>query len=570
MQQESTHGERIFPKIIWMYWESGWQTVPAVVKECRASWEHYNPNWDIRLLDDRTVTDYFDVREEISDFDRKNIRIQHKADIIRANLLSSYGGVWADATLWCHKPLDAWLYDHLVSGFFAFSNPGKDRIIANWFLAGHVNGYIIGRLKETIRNYWRTQTSDDCLFWFHFLFKMLYMHDSKTRTLWDAVPKIDCPQAEPGPHYFSPYQSPQLMDTSDEYKRMIASHSTPVYKLAHALKLEKYRAINHLFDTLKTNTRTTSQNFHACIDGVGNSPFTETAFTGHNLVFVVGSPRSGTTWIQRLLVSHPRIKTGTESDLFDMFIGPQLRAWDELLEYSTVKGGRLVGLPGYMEAEAFKSALTSYLRMLMKPMLADLEPHELFVEKTPGHALWIAEVVAMLPSCRFIHIIRDPRDVVASMMAASGSWSNLPGDARSAVEIWMQHIKSAMHHGRRLPKRQYLEIRYEDMLNDPIEGLSTLRDYLGIDWAHKDIVVAVEQNSFDNAQKQGGAGIPIQGALSHQFGGFATEPKGFFRKGRVGAWREDLSSNDLKIIYEVAGSAMRWLGYTNSNDASTL
>jgi hypothetical protein len=43
-------------------------------------------------------------------------------------------------------------------------------------------------------------------------------------------------------------------------------------------------------------------------------------------VFLVGCPRSGTTWVQRLLACHPGIATGQESNLFEMYIGPQLRS----------------------------------------------------------------------------------------------------------------------------------------------------------------------------------------------------------------------------------------------------
>ena len=55
-------------------------------------------------------------------------------------------------------------------------------------------------------------------------------------------------------------------------------------------------------------------------------------YSGSNMLFVVGCPRSGTTWVQRLLATHPRIRTGQESDVFDQYIGPQLRAWEQELK----------------------------------------------------------------------------------------------------------------------------------------------------------------------------------------------------------------------------------------------
>jgi aminoglycoside phosphotransferase (APT) family kinase protein len=47
------------------------------------------------------------------------------------------------------------------------------------------------------------------------------------------------------------------------------------------------------------------------------------------MVFLVGCPRSGTTWHQKLLASHPRIRSGEESHFFSLYVGPQLRAWND-------------------------------------------------------------------------------------------------------------------------------------------------------------------------------------------------------------------------------------------------
>ena len=49
---------------------------------------------------------------------------------------------------------------------------------------------------------------------------------------------------------------------------------------------------------------------------------------GSNLVFLVGCPRSGTTWLQRLLAGHPDVHTGQESNLFKDYISPQMRAFE--------------------------------------------------------------------------------------------------------------------------------------------------------------------------------------------------------------------------------------------------
>src|SRR5690606_32590718 len=166
---------------------------------------------------------------------------------------------------------------------------------------------------------------------------------------------------------------------------------------------------------------------------------------GENLVFLVGCPRSGTTWLQRLLSSHPRIRTGQESHLFNFYIGPQLRIWKKVLDpQATGRGGAGIGC--YLTEEEFLGALRQYMNSLLTPLLAPLQAGELFLEKSPAHALFIPEIRRMLPEARFIHLIREPTDVVASLLAAARSWGAgwAPRRARSAALTWVRHVGAVL------------------------------------------------------------------------------------------------------------------------------
>ncbi len=77
-------------------------------------------------------------------------------------------------------------------------------------------------------------------------------------------------------------------------------------------------------------------------------------FDGSNYVCIVGCPRSGTTWLQKQLGAHPRVVTGQETQLFNVYVGPVLRAWR-----GTVVRKRAVGLPGYVDEATFLEALQS-------------------------------------------------------------------------------------------------------------------------------------------------------------------------------------------------------------------
>jgi glycosyltransferase involved in cell wall biosynthesis len=253
------------PKIIWVYWGQGWDSVPYNIQQCRRSWEYYNPDWDIRLIDDKSLLEYFDIEEWVPGVGEKLINFLHKyheinkkkemaakSDIVRINLLKKYGGVWADSTLWCHKPLNEWLPDHTRNGFFGFSRPQPTRLLCSWFLASTPGHYIATSFADKVKEYWETHSCSHVYFWFHGVFNELYEEDPKTKKLWDSVKKIEAPvKADFGPHLFAPHELSDLCEMSARYTEMIDSHVDPVYKLAGTGgRTGRFDRIEYLFNTI--------------------------------------------------------------------------------------------------------------------------------------------------------------------------------------------------------------------------------------------------------------------------------------------------------------------------------
>ena len=249
------------------------------------------------------------------------------------------------------------------------------------------------------------------------------------------------------------------------------------------------------------------------------------------MVFVVGSPRSGTTWLQRLLAAHPKIHTGQESGLFDAYIGPQLRVWRRDLD-TTTSGRAGIGMGCYLTEEEFMQILKGYLLQLMQPMLKDVGNGELFLEKTPSHALFLPEIMELLPNSRIIFVMRDGRDVVASLLAASKSWGSYwaPKNARSAAAMWRQHVEAVRRIAPDLPHGQFMEVRYESLVQSPNATLRSVFDFLGLDCNEKEIENSIQLNQI------GSAGTPIQlsGEVKKSAGSILREPEGFVRKGQAG------------------------------------
>lgn len=281
-------------------------------------------------------------------------------------------------------------------------------------------------------------------------------------------------------------------------------------------------------------------------------------FNGHNLIFIVGSPRSGTTWLQKLLASHPKIHTGQESGLFDAYIGPQLRVWYRDLD-TTTSGRSGIGLGCYLTEEEFMQILKGYLHQLMQPMLKDVGEGEIFLEKTPSHALFLPEIMELLPNSRIIFVLRDGRDAVASLLAASKSWGSYwaPKNARAAAVMWRQHVEAVRKIVPDLPQGQFMEVKYESLVQSPNATLRSVFDFLGLDCSEKEIENSIQLNQIGNE----GTPIQLSGEVKKSAGSILREPEGFVRKGQAGNWADNLSWLERLMVWVTIRKTMGDVGY---------
>src|SRR3954471_21109709 len=146
------------PRLLWLYWEQGWEAAPELVRLCRRSWEALNPGWAIICLDADSAS-WLVPREAWQP--RPAMRANHKANLLRLHLLARQGGVWADATTFCAAPLDAWLPPLVESGFFAFARPGPDRLLSTWLLAATPGHVLIEKWLAACLRYWRLTARAD-------------------------------------------------------------------------------------------------------------------------------------------------------------------------------------------------------------------------------------------------------------------------------------------------------------------------------------------------------------------------------------------------------------------------
>lgn len=222
-------------KVIWMLWNQGWDNAPDISHKCVNSWKYHNPDWDIILLDSNNLLDYIPLDSELPNLKTNNISL---GDIVRLSLMKHHGGIWADSTVFCNKPLCDWLPE----GTFLFSTPMVGRRVASWFMKSEENSYIMDKWHSVMIDYWKWRISKTDQYeqrygWIFSLFDHCYDTDSRFAEIWDSTKKLSCRHDTGGrgigPHFFCPYEKYFYEELTDNIKSVIDLKIHPVYKLSY-------------------------------------------------------------------------------------------------------------------------------------------------------------------------------------------------------------------------------------------------------------------------------------------------------------------------------------------------
>ena len=312
--------------------------------------------------------------------------------------------------------------------------------------------------------------------------------------------------------------------------------------------------------------------------------------------FIAGEMRSGTSWLRRTLDAHPEIACGQEGSFFGrdydheeipVYAGPvssftralavseEFRVWHEL--------------PWNRWTECYEEDLRTLTRLSIDYFLAKeiaRTGKRIVGDKSPQHTGCLDEIHEIYPDARVIHIVRDGRDVAVSTVH---HWWRLAKDRPGGVfeltpeelEIrdayledregflasgrsifteerlgqlarrWSYRVGKAHRDGTALYGERYLEIRYEDLLQDAPNTLRRILELLRARGGDNVIERCILASSFERASNR------RQGE---------EDSRSFFRKGVAGDWRGVFTQRDREIYEELAGDQLIRMGY----DGETL
>jgi hypothetical protein len=215
-------------------------------------------------------------------------------------------------------------------------------------------------------------------------------------------------------------------------------------------------------------------------------------------IFIVGCPRSGTTLLQRIVDAHSQIAMTPETHWIPTFF--------EDRDCTTADGrvlpaivARLAQYRTFPRLDIDESELAGLLDSRENPSYADfvadlfdlygnLRGKRLVGDKTPGYVRCIRLLHSLWPHAKFVHLIRDGRDVCLSAM----NWRRKIGklaerfttwneDPVSTAALWWEwHVRLGQEAGRLLGPEHYREVRYECLVRSPAEECAALARFLQI------------------------------------------------------------------------------------------
>ncbi len=257
-----------------------------------------------------------------------------------------------------------------------------------------------------------------------------------------------------------------------------------------------------------------------------------------------GCGRSGTTLLRMMLDSHQRICCGPESSVF------RRQALDPESLADRFGFPRAAVLEIYDRAGSRPQFIDAFASLCMQKT-----GKSRWAEKTPRNIGRIGEIFRCFPEARFVHVLRDGRDVACSLrthprhrvkngkLVPRDTWKRIAGCARR----WRDDIEGSRPFW---SDPRFHTVRYEDLVLNPRPVLEKLMAFLGEPW---------DEVMLEHA----GAGSPFRDVTR-----FAQSPEALaaVNTASLGRWQRDLDARDRRIFKRITGELLIELGYAQDPD----
>jgi hypothetical protein len=280
--------------------------------------------------------------------------------------------------------------------------------------------------------------------------------------------------------------------------------------------------------------------------------------------FVVGVGRSGTTLLRLMLDAHPELAIPPETHFL-----PELVARARSGASTRELADEIVAARNWADFGLDADALRERVEGLERPsaaavarcfygLYAERQGKSRWGDKTPIYVKRMRLIADILSEARFVHLIRDGRDVALSRRRR-GMGAGKP--IADAANRWRRRIELARNQAKRLRGR-YLELRYEDLVADPESALRRACDLVELGY---DPAMLRHHERADERLAELGGDLPAAGERRGRPGterlaahALAARPA---TAERSGTWRTEMDAGEVAEFERVAGALLVELGY---------
>lgn len=269
-------------------------------------------------------------------------------------------------------------------------------------------------------------------------------------------------------------------------------------------------------------------------------------------IFILGVPRSGTTLLSLILDSHRNIAVGRETGVM------RSMAWFLADEHRPENKNH----EGWFEKyQVSRAAMTGQIRDFLNAFFLTYARKcgkKRWGEKTPFHTQYVELINEIFPDAQFIHIVRDPRAVVASRKR----WGVKLEDV---AQEWLTDNLKVSKFGERAGKERYFRFFYKDLVLAPEATIRSVLDFLGEDW-DPNVMQHHEVSSARNISENREAGVDpfevrtVEGKAVVE-GGKENDPSRAIDKESLEKWKGYLRKVEIRRIQEITREGMEFFGY---------
>ena len=285
------------------------------------------------------------------------------------------------------------------------------------------------------------------------------------------------------------------------------------------------------------------------------------ATTQSKPIYIVSSPRSGSTLLRLILGAHPNIAIPPPGYLFNL-IFPYLYSYgdldleanfrelvEDILEAPTIKRWPFEVEVDEIVAAAATERSFAFVYDHLHKAYASLSGKPRWGQKSPRNGVWMEEIRELFPGAQFIHLVRDGRDVAIDL-ADADFW---PDTLHGGAVRWRDCMNAVSALTPGFGPDSFLEVLYEDLCQDPEMILRRICDFIGEAYDP----MLLQHHSSDSAKDwsqnpiHAKAGKPI-----------TTE--------FVGMYKRRLPARDRAAIEALIGSELRQAGYQVADDPEPM